>query len=105
MHPQLRLLFFALAATFACLPADNSSLLQGVPLDFRVAGPLLLIAGLMAIRGSVRRWHAAVLALLCALKLVTFPFTIQHGLIGEYYSTPDLSGPVEQVRLDRTIDF
>src|SRR5205823_4628382 len=42
---------------------------------------------------------------LCLLKLAISPFVLERGLVGYYYSTPDLTGPVRQVRHDLRIDF
>ncbi|MDE3077710.1 MAG: glycosyltransferase family 39 protein, partial [Chloroflexota bacterium] len=102
---SLRLLYFGLSLLAVGLPADRLSLLPGIPVDFRVAAPFLVAAGLVAFAGKPNRKACLALAGLAALKLLLWPLTIQHGLIGTYYSTPDFTGPVEEVRLDRAVDF
>ncbi len=101
----LRALFVPLALLFVLIPADTRSLFPGIPLDFRVAGPVLVAAVLVAALGRPGKRECLLLGALCLVKLVLWPLTIQHGLIGSYYSTPDFSGPVEQVRVDQSIDF
>ncbi|MBV9119520.1 MAG: hypothetical protein JOZ39_02340, partial [Chloroflexi bacterium] len=102
-HPTLT--FTCLATLFVALPADRLSWAPGLPLDFRIAGPALLVVGLAGLLGRPRRWQIGALAALCFLKALTLPLTVQHGLIGEYYDNPTFHGPPAQVELDQHIAF
>ncbi|MBV9119341.1 MAG: hypothetical protein JOZ39_01440, partial [Chloroflexi bacterium] len=90
---------------FWCLPADRTSWAPGLPWDVRIAAPVLVALLLGACFGRPRGYLTAGMVGLVAFKLLLWPLTIQHGLVGSYYATPDFSGPVEQVRLDAAIDF
>ncbi|MGH2366046.1 MAG: hypothetical protein ACRDHX_15530, partial [Chloroflexota bacterium] len=97
--------YAGLALAFVLLPADRGSFLPGLPVDFRVAAPALLAAGLVALLGRPQRWACVALAILVLAKLALWPTTIQRGLVGTYYATANFSGPVQQVELDQHIAF
>ena len=97
--------YAALALAFVLVPADQDSFLPGLPVDFRVAAPLLLAAGLAAVLGRPERWACVVLATLVLAKLVLWPATIQRGLVGTYYAAANFSGAVAQTQVDQRITF
>ncbi|HEX6512683.1 MAG TPA: hypothetical protein VF157_10315, partial [Chloroflexota bacterium] len=100
-----RVLLLAAGLAILLVPADSGSLLPGVPVDIRLGVPIAIAIGFAAVCGRPSNRAVWAIAGLAALKLLLLPLTIQHGLIGSYYGAADLSGPVQQVRLDHNIDF
>jgi len=100
-----RLLFVALVAAFLVIPGDATSFSPGLPWDFRLAGPALVLGCLLALRGTVRVYVVVGLVALCVAKAAIAPATVHRGLVGYYYASSDFSGPVMQVRTDLSIDF
>ncbi|MGH2363826.1 MAG: glycosyltransferase family 39 protein [Chloroflexota bacterium] len=102
---RARAAFLLVSTLLVVLPGDRTALLPGLPLNIQIAGPALVLAGVISLCGKPGRWACVALGTLAVIKLAVVPLVIKHGLVGTYYASANLSGPVEQVRLDRQINF